>query len=297
MITDKLRSGAGLRCKGCRPEEMLVTEAEWFNGFSYTALYDVIRGRATTRQVRLYMAACCRLLASEFFDPRITQAVGMTECCADDARSEGDVCAVWQELITARVDGPAAPSAEGAPAQAVCAAWQLLDEWWTGTRYENPRHALAHAAYLSLRDRPQVVFTGGDGCAAEGCALAVDCADSLRRGMTPEEVEDDERTTATSIRSAIADRLRDIFRNPFRRAADWQPVWLTRNGSAVLQVGRSAYDKRLKPDGTLDPSRLNLLADALEDAGCADADLLGHLRSPGPHVRGCWAVDLVLGKS
>jgi hypothetical protein len=43
--------------------------------------------------------------------------------------------------------------------------------------------------------------------------------------------------------------------------------------------------------------RLPLLADALEDAGCTDDELLGHLRAPGPHVRGCWAVDLVLGKS
>jgi len=43
--------------------------------------------------------------------------------------------------------------------------------------------------------------------------------------------------------------------------------------------------------------RLPLLADALEDAGCTDAELLGHLRGPGPHVRGCWALDLVLGKS
>jgi hypothetical protein len=42
--------------------------------------------------------------------------------------------------------------------------------------------------------------------------------------------------------------------------------------------------------------RLPHLADALEHAGCTDAELLGHLRSPGPHVRGCWAVDLVLGK-
>jgi len=39
-----------------------------------------------------------------------------------------------------------------------------------------------------------------------------------------------------------------------------------------------------------------VLADALEDAGCADADLLEHLRSPGPDVRGCWALDLVPGK-
>ncbi len=39
-----------------------------------------------------------------------------------------------------------------------------------------------------------------------------------------------------------------------------------------------------------------VLADALEDAGCADADILAHCRGHGPHVRGCWVVDLVLGK-
>jgi hypothetical protein len=45
-----------------------------------------------------------------------------------------------------------------------------------------------------------------------------------------------------------------------------------------------------------DFDRLPLLADALEDAGCTNADMLAHCRQPGPHVRGCWAVDLVLGK-
>jgi hypothetical protein len=49
-------------------------------------------------------------------------------------------------------------------------------------------------------------------------------------------------------------------------------------------------------DGTLDPTRLAILADPLEEAGCADPDILSHLRSPGPHVRGCWALDLILGK-
>jgi hypothetical protein len=39
------------------------------------------------------------------------------------------------------------------------------------------------------------------------------------------------------------------------------------------------------------------LADALLDAGCADEEMVGHLREPGPHVRGCWAVDVILGKS
>ena len=61
-------------------------------------------------------------------------------------------------------------------------------------------------------------------------------------------------------------------------------------------MAEAAYEQRELPAGTLDPARLTVLADALEDAGCADADLLGHLRGPGPHVRGCWAVDLLLGK-
>jgi hypothetical protein len=51
------------------------------------------------------------------------------------------------------------------------------------------------------------------------------------------------------------------------------------------------------PEGHLDPARRGLLAGALEDAGCTDAELLGHLRGPGLHVRGCWALDLVLGKN
>jgi hypothetical protein len=41
---------------------------------------------------------------------------------------------------------------------------------------------------------------------------------------------------------------------------------------------------------------LPILADAVEEAGCSDEALLGHLRGPDPHVRGCWAVDLILGK-
>jgi hypothetical protein len=39
-----------------------------------------------------------------------------------------------------------------------------------------------------------------------------------------------------------------------------------------------------------------ILADALQDAGCENADILDHCRGPGPHVRGYWVVDLVLGK-
>jgi hypothetical protein len=65
----------------------------------------------------------------------------------------------------------------------------------------------------------------------------------------------------------------------------------------VVALAQAAYDNRDRFAGTLDPARLTALADALEVAGCADADLLGHLRGPGQHVRGRWAVDLLLGKA
>jgi hypothetical protein len=64
----------------------------------------------------------------------------------------------------------------------------------------------------------------------------------------------------------------------------------------VNRLAEAAYEERSLPEGTLDAARLAILADALEDAGCTDTDILGHLREPGPHVRGCWAVDRVLAK-
>ena len=80
--------------------------------------------------------------------------------------------------------------------------------------------------------------------------------------------------------------LRCIFGDPFRPVAI-APRWLT---STVLDLARGIYDERAF-------DRLPILADALEEAGCDHADVLAHCRSDGPHVRGCWVVDLVLGKA
>jgi hypothetical protein len=87
--------------------------------------------------------------------------------------------------------------------------------------------------------------------------------------------------------------LRDVLGNPFHPVTVY-PAWQM---STVLALAQAAYDERELPAGSLDTTRLAVLADALEDAGCTDADVLDHLRGPGPHVRGCWAVDLLLGKS
>jgi hypothetical protein len=80
--------------------------------------------------------------------------------------------------------------------------------------------------------------------------------------------------------------IRDIFGNPFRPVT-LDPAWAT---STVLALAQGIYADRAF-------DRLPILADALQDAGCEDADILDHCRSDGPHVRGCWVVDLVLGKS
>jgi hypothetical protein len=93
-------------------------------------------------------------------------------------------------------------------------------------------------------------------------------------------------------RKAHAALVRDIFGNPFRPVTP-DPIGQT---GQVVALAQATYEDRTLPAGTFDPTRLAVLADAVEEAGCTNPDLLGHLRGPGPHVRGCWAVDLLLGK-
>jgi hypothetical protein len=90
--------------------------------------------------------------------------------------------------------------------------------------------------------------------------------------------------------SAQADLLRDIMGNPFRPVPRVDPTVLTWNAGTVVKLARMIYDERRFTD-------LPILADALEEAGCTSEEILEHLRGPGPHVRGCWPVDLCLGKS
>jgi hypothetical protein len=82
----------------------------------------------------------------------------------------------------------------------------------------------------------------------------------------------------------IPPSIREIFPNPFAPPR-FDPAWRT---STVVALARGIYDERAF-------DRLPILADALQDAGCDNDDLLAHCRGPGPHVRGCWALDLCLG--
>jgi hypothetical protein len=91
-----------------------------------------------------------------------------------------------------------------------------------------------------------------------------------------------------AAQAAVLTLLRDVLGNPFRRVKV-KRSWLKWDGGTVPNMVGGIYEERAF-------DRLPVLADALEDAGCADAELLGHLRGPGPHARGCWALDLLLGK-
>jgi hypothetical protein len=84
---------------------------------------------------------------------------------------------------------------------------------------------------------------------------------------------------------AHAELLRDIFGNPFQPTTV-DPAWRT---AAVIELARSMYEARAF-------TRMRALGKALAQAGCSDAAILEHCRRPGKHVRGCWVVDLLLGK-
>jgi hypothetical protein len=93
--------------------------------------------------------------------------------------------------------------------------------------------------------------------------------------------------------AAQATLLRDIF-GPvlFRPLPTVAPAVLAWKGGRVIKLAAGVYKDR-----GFTQVRLDLLADDLEEAGCTGPEILGHLRGPGPHVRGCWVVDLLLGKS
>jgi hypothetical protein len=234
---------------------MPVTEAEWLAATDPEPMLKSLRGKVSDRKLRLFAAACCRLLWPTLRDDRSRKAVEAAEGFADGLVNEKMLAAASKKanrVWGAAVDGLSGfTDAETDAAEA--AEYVALTYDGTYSAAFSVAHIVASAArFLGTK----AAITG------EQCRL-----------------------------------LRDISAPPAGASPRFDPAVLPREDGTAARLARAAYNDRHLPEGTLDPSRLALLADALEDAGCTDADLLCHLRSPGPHVRGCWAVDLVLGKS
>ncbi|MGL4551239.1 MAG: hypothetical protein ACRC33_08625 [Gemmataceae bacterium] len=120
-------------------------------------------------------------------------------------------------------------------------------------------------------------------CLADGPFQALDAATYVRQARRVPHGEAAPRDAEEE--AAQRDLLREVFGPPARIA----PAWRAANDHAAELLAAAIYEQgawELTP----------ILADALEEAGCGDGAVLGHLRGPGPHVRGCWAVDLILAK-
>jgi hypothetical protein len=134
---------------------------------------------------------------------------------------------------------------------------------------------------MSRRDANEVAVNAAACLASEDPIIVAWKAVAHRRAGNPINQEAGEREAR-----AQCNLLRDIFGNPFRPVSV-EPAWRT---SDVMLLAKGIYDDRAF-------DRMPILADALQDAGCASDDVLTHLRDThATHVRGCWALDLVLGK-
>jgi hypothetical protein len=142
------------------------------------------------------------------------------------------------------------------------------DYWWGRAYAMGATDALTIGPYESALD------------AAQHAAMALAYGDNERSRQ-----DEPFQTFFKAERSVQASLVHDIFGNPFRPVTV-DPVCLT---PQVIALAQEVYDDRAF-------NRLPDLADALENAGCDNAEILAHCRGSGAHVRGCWAVDLVLGK-
>jgi hypothetical protein len=147
------------------------------------------------------------------------------------------------------------------------------------------------AAHLAASRKP--AETVWEACAAT-IELAVDAAtrDAEAAAVGPaawDRVQADANRARAVEAGLAAGLLREVVGNPFRRPGV-APSVLAWHGGTVPRLARTIYDEHRFGD-------LPVLADALEEAGCADAEILAHLRGPGPHVPGCWPLDLLLERS
>ena len=170
-------------------------------------------------------------------------------------------------------DPPPETEAKAVTAAARGAADSLYDHGWvTGATV----HWLAASAVVGVAD----VYRGA---VLNAAAHAVWILNRNPPTTDPEQFEWDLDKGEDKVQLEL---LRDIFGNPFRPVA-LDPSWRT---SAVVAVARRMYEAR-----DFDP--MPHLADALQDAGCEVGAVLDHCRGPGPHARGCWVVDGVLGRA
>jgi hypothetical protein len=250
-----------------------MTEDDWLSCTDPQRMLTFLRdsGKLTERKARLFACACCRRVWHLLADERCRQAVEAAERHADEGAGE-------QELA----------EAEARVRAFVRAAWAESHP----PHRSHPIYSRCPVSYAGFAALYSALGRAADSADAAATAVAAGVLAGVLASYTPAARD----SVVGARRAAVCsqtDLLRDLFRGPPRSVP---PLSLCLLGT-VARLAQAAYEDRLLPAGHLDPVRLAVLADALEEAGCNDPDLLGHLRQQGAvHVRGCYVLDLLLGK-
>lgn len=239
-----------------------MTEAEWETSADPQAMLAFVEGRASGRKLRLVASGCCRLLSNYATDSRRWGVLGVVERHADGLADDQELTAAFleQELM-------------GAP-EIPCAGIAPNDPWRRDVAFRDVARGSPHDAARGL------------------VSLAPEVLATVEAHMTLPGGDEHYRLIYLEERkrrdAEVARLLRCVFGNPYRPAVA-DPAWLAHADGLVAKVTESIYQRRAFDE-------LSLLADALEDSGCTDEQLLRHCRGPGPHARGCFVVDLVTGR-
>lgn len=176
-------------------------------------------------------------------------------------------------------------------------AIELAERFVEGKVTHRERAIIAAAAWEAVEAARREQKTGAEVAAALAAARIADSDSPLFAQRFGSSGEVGQQYAWSALRDSVffTDKkdqcacLRDVF-GPFQfRPIIIDPAWLAWDVGTIPIIAQAIYDERAF-------DRLPVLADALVDGGCDNADILNHCRIEGPHVRGCWVVDLILGK-
>lgn len=245
-----------------------MTEAEWISCADPMRMLMFLQGKVSERKLRLFAVACCRRIWHLLADERSRRMVEVAEQYADGLATISELFDPWPPFSTGQMPSVLAGASDTkAEASARDAA-----------RLAAARHTSTTGIGFFMRDVARYA-AGAVAWRIVGTAKSATHAASWASAWN--QTEADEYKMQVRL-------LRDIFGNPFR-PVKVAPKWIAWNDRMVRRIAQSIYDERAF-------DRLPVLADALEEAGCGHEEILNHLRGTGPHVSGCWALDLVLGK-
>lgn len=262
-----------------------MTEAEWEAATDPTPMLEFLRGRMSTRKLRLLNCGIVRSVPFGLGGETMWELVANRPWFSQktwkyELSSNGDVIQT-QELITLSLhesveiveqaaDTPGLEAVLASAAFATFAARYEAEGEMLGNE-ANPGFTPASVYYYRLTQ----CFEGLPQPASEITGWIVPDADEFRMPISPE------------CNPSICSLTKDVFSLLPFRPVTIPPSWLTSN---VVALAAGIYDEKAF-------DRMPILADALQDAGCNNDDVLNHCRGDGPHVRGCWVIDLLLSKS